>query len=227
MFKDKESYKILYVEDDEIIRAIYFEYLKESFHNIFEASTIVEALKIYKHEKPDILIVDINLTDGSGLDILKNIRKNDIKTKAIVLTAHSDVDYLLKATELKLTKYLVKPVSKSDLQEALALAIEEIGKFEITNNHLLELLDNYKWNYKTDELFCEQTIISLTKNEIKFCKLMFENIGQTLTYDDISSYIWDEYDGNKINSVKLLLKSLRKKLPNDTIKNIYGIGYKV
>jgi len=57
--------------------------------------------------------------------------------------------------------------------------------------------------------------------------MFFTNIGKTFTYEDISQIIYVNEYKNKINSIKLIIKELRKKLPKDTILNVYGLGYKV
>ena len=112
-------YKILFVEDDQVIRENYVTYLKMFFSEVFEAEDGEKAYELYKLKKPDIMIIDINIPKLNGLDLLERIRENDYSTKAIMLTAHSDKSFLLKAVGLKLTRYLVKPVSRKDLKEAL------------------------------------------------------------------------------------------------------------
>ena len=109
-------YKILFVEDDQVIRENYVTYLKMFFSEVFEAEDGEKAYELYKLKKPDIMIIDINIPKLNGLDLLERIRENDYSTKAIMLTAHSDKSFLLKAVGLKLTRYLVKPVSRKDLK---------------------------------------------------------------------------------------------------------------
>lgn len=221
------SHSILFVEDEELIRKNYVSYLKRYYQNVYEASDGEEAYEVYKIKKPDILIVDINLPKLSGLELLSKIRESDFNTKAIVLTAHSDMNYLLKAAELKLTKYLIKPVDRIQLKEALNLVNLEIDKFEIKSKKTIIFSNDYNWNYDYKELFFNNKTIELTPQEKKILELFFENINKTLSYDSIALKVWNEYEFYKIDALKTTIKNLRRKLPKGLIVNIYGIGYKL
>ncbi|MGB5793051.1 response regulator transcription factor [Poseidonibacter sp.] len=120
-------YKILFVEDEEATRKNYVTYLKMLFSEVYEAKDGEIAYQLYKEKKPDILILDVNIPKLNGLELLEKIRENDYTTKAIMCTAHSDQNFLLQAVSLQLTKYLVKPVSRQELKEALDLAISELN----------------------------------------------------------------------------------------------------
>ncbi len=120
-------YKILFVEDEEATRKNYVTYLKMLFSEVYEAKDGEEAYQLYKEQKPDIMILDVNIPKLNGLELLEKIRENDYTTKAIMFTAHSDQSFLLKAVSLQLTKYLVKPVSRKELKEALDFAISELN----------------------------------------------------------------------------------------------------
>jgi len=225
--KDKNNFTILFVEDETDTRKNYTRYLKRYFDEVYEAEDGEIAYEIYQDKKPDILIIDINLPKLNGLDLLKKIRQKDHKTKAIVLTAHSDKEYLLDATSLKLTKYLIKPVSRDELKDALTLVIEEMSKFTTNSNKILTLRENTVWNFELNQLLKEGIVISLTVKETKLLSTFFKNTNIELSYDDIIIEIWDEFEKDKVSSLKTLIKNIRKKLPKDTILNIYGIGYKV
>ena len=104
MNSEKYPYDLLYVEDENITRKNYVEYLEIYFQRVYQASNAEEAYRLYKSKRPSILILDINLPKQSGLELLRQIRESDHSVKAIMLTARSDVSSLMDATELKLTK---------------------------------------------------------------------------------------------------------------------------
>jgi len=126
--KQNYPFKILFVEDEKAIRDNYIQYLKIFFSEVYEAEDGDKAYQIYNEKKPDIIILDINIPKLNGLDLLKKIRENDYITKVIMLTAHTDKKFLLDASSLQLTRYLVKPVSRKNLKEALEHSIEELQK---------------------------------------------------------------------------------------------------
>ena len=220
-------YKILFVEDEQAIRENYVTYLKMLFSEVYEAENGEKAYELYKLKKPDIMIIDINIPKLNGLDLLEKIRENDYSTKAIILTAYTDKSFLLKAAELKLTKYLVKPVTRKDLKEAIDLTINELLRFNVIAIQKIDLSDEYSWNFQLRELKHHNRIVELTNKEKILLGLLFSHKNRVFTYDEISEYVWGYDDSITLNGLKNIVKRLRKKLPEDTILNIFNEGYKI
>ncbi|WP_294961925.1 response regulator transcription factor [Sulfurimonas sp.] len=225
----REAYSILYIEDDKDIRANYINYLNRHFDKVFEAADGEEGYDNYIKNRPDIMIVDINLPKLNGLDLVGKIRESDHSIKVIMLTAHSETKYLLEATELKLTKYLVKPVSRSELKDALSLVIDELSNFETKSKKRIVLKDGFSWDIQRVELLKNNSSSVLTNKERSILTLLFSSVNTTYTYDEIIIDVWyeDDYDRDKLDALKTIIKNLRKKLPKDTIKNVFGTGYKI
>lgn len=220
-------YKILFVEDEQAIRENYVAYLKMLFSEVYEAENGEKAYELYKLKNPDIMIIDINIPKLNGLDLLKKIRENDYSTKAIILTAYTDKSFLLKAAELKLTKYLVKPVTRKDLKEAIDLTINELLRFNVMSIQKIDLPDEYSWNFELKELKHHNIIVELTNKEKILLGLLFSYKNRVFTYDEISEYVWGYDESITLNGLKNIVKRLRKKLPEDTILNIFNEGYKI
>ncbi len=220
-------YSILFVEDESAIRANYVSFLKRYYKNVFEAENGERAWKVYQEKRPDILIVDIHIPKLNGLELVRKIRVYDQNTKIIMLTAFADTKYLLEATELNLVKYLVKPVTREVLKDALALAIESLENFTTHANKFIKIGENILFNRQTSELFDGNVSIYLTKSEAKLLALLFSSVNRLFTYDEIVGYLWNNDGEDKIDSLKTLIKTLRRKLPPDTIVNVFGSGYKI
>ncbi len=227
MSDEIKKFDILFVEDEKAIRDNYVRFLKRYFANVYEAEDGEIAYKIYQEKKPQILIVDLNIPKLNGLELLAKIRKIDHSVKAIMLTAHTESKYLLEATSLKLTKYLVKPVNRDTLKSALNLAISELSNFEVISKNLISLKNGYLWDLNNSELINNNVSILLTNKERKILCLFFKNINKTLSYDEIIMDVWYDYEEDKIDALKTIIKNLRKKLPKDTIQNVFAVGYKV
>lgn len=227
MMSDLYPYKILVVEDEEAIRKNYIIFLKMFFKEVYEADDGEKAYNLYKSEKPDIMIVDINIPKLNGLELIKKIREKDFTTKIIILTAHSDKYFLFEAIELKLIKYLVKPVSRKDLNEALDLAINEISQYTILNIKNIQLTDEYSWNTELKELKFHNKIIDLTNKERNFLSLLLSHKNRAFNYNEIFEYVWTNEELISLNSLKNLVKRLRKKLPENMILNVFNEGYKI
>jgi len=224
---EQSNYTLLFVEDEIEIRQNFVLYLKHFFKAVYEAGNGKEAYEIYKDKKPDIMIIDINLPLMSGLELLSKIRQDDHTTRALMLTAHSDSEYLMKATELKLTKYLLKPISRKELKNALELSIDEIKRFSTTSKDITYFKECYCWNHESQELFQHEKPIAITPIERKILTLFFNNINRPLDYDTIIIEVWDDYEEDKQNALKNAIRKLRAKLPDETITNVYGEGFKL
>jgi len=227
MTDDTYGYSILFVEDEVSLRKNYVIYLEMMFETVYEATDGVEAYTIYKEKKPDILIVDINIPKLNGLELLEKIRQNDHTSRAIVLIAHKDKEFLLKATSLKLTDYLVKPISRTALQLSLDKVIDELKNFTTVAIKKQILGHGYMWNYTRKELTCNGIIIQLTNKEQMVFMLFMDNLNSVLSVDTILYSVWDDNLEANEATLKTLLKNLRRKLPDEMIKNVHGIGYKI
>ena len=223
-----KSLSILYAEDEEQTRLNYTEYLKIYFKKVYSVSDGAEALKCYEMNKPDILLLDINMPKINGLEVVQKIRQNDKITRIIMLTAHLEKEKLLLAAELNLTKYLPKPITRQKLKSALQEATNQFKELALSSS-MLDLGDDYLWNTSNQILTCKEKTIKLTKYEILFLKLLSSQKNHVFSLDEISIYLWNEIFTTVTNTNKLkdIIKRLRKKLPKNSIENIYGSGYKL
>lgn len=226
MSEEKHPYNILFIEDEKEIRDNYIRYLKRHFLDVYEAEDGEDGYTKYKQEKPEIIILDINLPKLSGLELLRKIRETDQATKVIMLTAHSDTKYLLEAVELKLVKYLIKPITRADLKLALESALEEFSMFDVVSKKTIVLKENFLWDCVEKKVYLNTKELVFTNKETQVIELLLSNPGGILTYDDIILHVWDEYEDDKLGPLKTIVKNIRKKLPKDTIKNVFGVGYR-
>jgi DNA-binding response OmpR family regulator len=162
-----------------------------------------------------------------GIEMASKIREEDFNTKIIFITSHTDLEYLLKASTLKLTRYILKPIEKEELINSINNALNEIKNYKIISNNLLQIDRNYLWNFETLELIKLGETVTLTPKERKILNYMFSHLGKVITYDDILYEVWDDYELPTKQTLKTMITNLRKKTPDDLIHNIYGIGYKI
>mgnify|MGYP003544227330 FL=1 len=218
-----KNIKILYIEDDEIARENGLEYLENFFENIYEASDAIIALQLYEKHKPDIIITDIQMPKLNGLEFVKRIRQKDKKTQIIIITAFSDRDYLLKAIELGLVKYLVKPVREKEFEEALFLCINALEKDETNIIQLDEItfFDTFNKN-----LISSNEMVKLRAKELNFLELLIKNKNRYVSYEEIENYVWNDSVMTK-DALKTLVKNIKTKIPKDLILNLTNSGYKI
>lgn len=216
-----KTLKLLFVEDDEIARENACEYLEEYFETIYEAKDGLEALSIYKQYKPDIIITDIQMPKISGLELVETIRKTDLETQIIITSAYSTKEYLLKAVELGLVKYLIKPINEKDLLGALKSCSQSLKK-----NASINLKDEYIYDKYNKTLMYKDEVIKLRAKELLLLELLIKNHARYLTYSEIEHYVWSD-DVMSKDAIKTLIKNLKNKLPKDSILNLSGTGYKI
>lgn len=219
-----QYHTILYVEDEPEIQSNIGEYLKSYFADVYFASDGIEAMKQYRRLSPDVLLLDISIPGMDGLTFARKIREENDRIKIIILTAHTETQKLLDATELRLTKYLIKPVTPRFFKETMSLLAEEL---RIDSSYVVEIVHDCFWNEKLNELHVSGKSVSLTPKEERLLKLFIQQKGKTVSYADIMLAVWDDALERdiSIDSVKNRVSQLRKKLPQGCIHSVYGIGY--
>ena len=224
MLSSLKKHTILYVEDELPIQANIAEYLASYFGEVYLASNGEEAITNYDEYCPDVLLLDINLPGMDGLSLAKKIRHRDLDVKIVMLTAFTETEKLLKATELKLTKYLVKPVAPKMFKEVLHLLASELAS---NPSRFVNLGNSSIWDKQTEQLSVDGVDISLTEKEYRLLKLFICEKGKPVRYEKIVSQIWgDTFDREiSIDSIKNQISQLRKKIPGVSVSNIYGEGY--
>ena len=191
------------------------------FKNVYESIDYDSALNIYNNKTPDIILVDINLGELSGIDIVKKIRETNINIPIVFLTAHYDNKYLLEVVNLQIDGYIVKPLDIDKLQNAMYNCLKKIQ-----NISLIKLDNNFTYNQNTNELFSNGKNISLGKKENKLLSLLLKNKDKTISREELEYEVWAETIVSD-SSIKNLIGTLRKKIGKEKIVNILGIGWKI
>lgn len=218
-----QNLTLLYVEDDTKVRQNAVEYLKRVAKEVYEAGDGKEAIALWKQHKPDIIITDINMPRMNGLDMASFIRAQDKEVQIIIATAYSDTEHLLRAVELQLVKYIIKPITKEKLNDALKKSLEFIDDKSKFNLHLSQ---ECSYNAFEKNIVCDEEEIKLTKNEMLFVDLLARNYSRVVSYAEIENAIWPD-DGMSQDAIRSLVRGLRKKIPQEVIENISGVGYKL
>lgn len=217
-----EDLTVLYAEDENGIQQTVTEVLELYVNNVITASNGQEALELYEVYKPSILLLDINMPHKDGLTALKEIRQKDINTPVIIMTAHTEKEYLMNAVELYITKYLVKPFDKDALVDALESCVELLKQ---KTDEIVQLDENIKFNYTKQTVIKDNEEVTLNKKERLLLNLLINNKNKTLSYEEIEYHVWDDVVSK--DALKSLIKDLRRKTSKELIKNVSKIGYKI
>lgn len=221
----KDMKKIIIVEDDKALnRGVMFA-LKSPEYEIVQAYNLTEARRL-KRDGFDLMLLDINLPDGTGLDLLKEIRQ-DSDDAVILLTANDMEIDIVTGLELGADDYITKPFSLAVLR---ARVNTQLRKQEKHSKEVITI-DEFQFDFEKMEFRKGDEQIELSKTEQKLLRILVANRGQTISRSDLVDRIWT--DGAEYvdeNALSVTIKRLRDKLeeyPSKPvyIKNVYGIGY--
>lgn len=218
-------HNILIVEDDIALCNGITLTLKSSDCKFFTAHNILDAKKSFSENDFDLVILDINLPDGSGLDLLTAI-KSTRNIPVILLTANDIEIDIVTGLEMGADDYITKPFSLMVLRARVNTQLRKL----ILKPDLIQI-DNFIFDFDTMKFRKLGELIDLSKTEQKLLRLLIDNKGNTITRETLINKIWE--DGSEYvdeNALSVAIKRLRDKLEDipskpQYIKTIYGIGY--
>lgn len=212
---------ILIVEDDAATNQTLCEYMEVYFDNVYSAVDGLEGLKLYKEYKPSVIFTDIQMPHLDGLELTKIIRENDKDTIIVIISAYTEKTMLLKAIELQLLTYMIKPIKPYELKQTILNILNQLN-----NNKVVNITESTQYLLTTNQLFINDQEIELTLYEKRLLTLLLQKQGVCVSYEDISVYVYDLIEFSK-DSISSLVKRLRKKIGKDIIVNCFNEGYKI
>lgn len=219
---------LLYAEDEVETRQNHIDYLKDRYDfNYLEASDGAEALALYKEHSPDIILTDITMPHMDGLTFAQHVREASPHTKIVVLTAYDEREKLMKAFDLDVINYLLKPINRKKLSSAVDLALETLPNCE-DEKYICRIDSNTRWDHQRNELYCYGEPVGLSQFEKRLLSLLCDHKNIEVSSQDIYAYVWDDFDNEySVDSIRTLVKKVRKKLPDGVLVNSYGGYYKL
>ncbi len=215
--------KVLVVEDEHKIATS----IKKGFEQeLWVCDLAFDGLDGYDlaiSEKYDVIVLDLMLPNKDGLSIAKDLRKENIHTPILILTAKGEIDDKVLGLNSGADDYLVKPFAFEELVarvQALARRPDRIKNEELR-------IKNLMLNTKAQEVKQDNKTIQLSKKEYQLLEYLMKNKDRVISKDDIISHVWD-YEADILpNTVEVFVKYLRNKLGKEVIKTVRGFGYKI
>ncbi|WP_419026458.1 response regulator transcription factor [Emergencia sp.] len=216
--------KILIAEDDRQLNEGIKLSLREEGREFLQSYTLAEARDAMENENPDLVILDINFPDGSGLSLLREAKAAGRRVKIILLTANNMESDIVTGLESGADDYITKPFSLMVLRARVGVQLRKEEKHAIAEGNFFFDFDRMIFQV------CGEPV-ELSKTEQKLLRILVENKGKTVTRELLIDCVWDgdsEYvDGHALT---VTIKRLRDKLGEDAadpqhIKTVYGIGY--
>lgn len=212
---------ILLLEDDENLnRGITLKLSREGYR-VLSAYTLKEAEEFWTKEIIHMVISDITLPDGYGLDFGKKVREKSDVYLIYVTALDQEID-VVNGYDTGADDYITKPFSVTILAAKVNALMRRVSEREI--NVLLS--DNIEVYIKEMQVKCFGTVIPLSKTELQLLVYLLENAGQIVSKESILEKIWG-VDGQFVddNTVTVNISRLKNKLETDSISNVRGLGY--
>ena len=210
---------ILLIEDNLSIQKALKYLFEQNNYNLISATNILEAKNIITKTNIDLILLDISLPDGNGLNFFKTLNN---KIPVIFLTANDLEENIVDSLNLGAEDYITKPFSTKELLARVKRVLVRINK-----NSIIKVKDI---SFDMDKMcvYKNNKKIELTSLELKLLHLLFLNINKVVTRNTILDKIW-EITGNDVDdhTITVYFKRIREKLNTDIIKTIKGIGYRI
>ena len=218
--------KILLIEDDAKLLENIKKGLKKYGFRVDKAKDGEEGLYLAQNNKYDVMIVDWMLPKISGIDLVKQIRKEGIKTPVLILTAKSGIDDKVEGLEVA-DDYLTKPF---DFEELVARLKALYRRSQNINENILKI-DDLELNPETKEIKRGGKYIDLTAKQFELLKYLMVNKNKIVTPEMIANNLWEMDDEINSNVINVYISHIRKKIDKNQdkklIKTIRGMGFKI
>ncbi|WP_026753313.1 response regulator transcription factor [Sediminibacter sp. Hel_I_10] len=219
--------KMLIAEDELDLQQSIVTYLKRDDHVCEVASDYLEASEKVALYDYDIIILDINLVSGSGLDVLKTLKKDKKKAGVIIISANNSLTDRLEGLDLGADDYITKPFHLAELSSRINAVLRR-GKY---GGDEIIVFNEIRIDTKARTAYIEGNTMALTRKEYDLLLFFISNKGRVLSKEIIAEHLWGD-DSDLLDNFDFIyvhINNLRKKMTSQGakyIKTAYGSGYK-
>jgi two-component system, OmpR family, response regulator QseB len=215
--------QILLVEDDQSLADGLCKALRNEGFVTNRVSEGKAALHVVGVEPPDIVVLDLGLPDMDGLEVLKTIRRRDPALPVLILTARSSVDARVSGLDGGADDYLPKPFETPELIARLRVIERRLS----TTRDRRIVSGSVSLDTVSQQAFLDDEPVDLPRREYMVLKSLMENIGKVQTRQQLENRLYAWGDEVASNAIEVHVHHLRRKLGNDLIKTVRGVGYTI
>lgn len=225
------KWKIMVVEDDAPVRHLITVSLSAEDYNVIAAETASEAVKFAATQNPDIILLDLGLPDGDGVDVIKKIRLWT-EMPILVISARDEDTDKIEALDAGADDYLTKPFSVAELLARLRSTQRRLTHLAAGNQEAIFKNGSLVIDYAAGCAYLAEQSLKLTPIEYRLLCLLAQNVGKVLTHKYITEKIWGVGWETNVASLRVFMATLRKKLESSPDSPAYiqthiGVGYRM
>lgn len=220
---------ILIVEDDKYIIHFLSISLKEEDYGLWTAKTVKEAVSLFYANRPDLVILDLGLPDGDGMEVIESIREI-ADTPIIIVSARLDEDEKIRALDAGADDYVTKPFYMGELQARIRAALRKRENYTPDKSSRFDQGD-LAVDFEKRQVTVAGEEIHLTPIEYRILTLLIANRGKVLTHNYILKEIWGYAEGVEAGTLRVFVATLRRKIeknpsqPQHIVTEV-GVGYR-
>lgn len=215
--------KILLLEDDFILNEIIEEHLVSQNYEVVTTYNGNEAQELLYSQTFDLLLLDVNVPDINGFELLSDLRVQNIKTPAIFITSLNMADDMQKGFDSGCDDYIKKPFELKELD----LRINNLKRlFNIYPLTLINISQNVNLDTQNLMIIKDEEKIHIAKKECEVLQYLINNSTKTVSIEELSLNLWAYEETPNASTIRTYIKNLRKILGEEQILNIRGVGYR-
>jgi DNA-binding response OmpR family regulator len=215
---------ILIVEDEDRIAMLLESGLQANGFETRVARDGDEALFLLHTYDYELVVLDLGLPDIDGLEVLRELRRQDRRLPVIVLTARDDVSDRVNGLERGADDYMTKPFRFEELLARVRVRLR--GQYA-PEETVLHAGGGVALDLRTRRAHVNGRVVDLSAREFAVAEVLFRHPGQVLAREQLLSHVWGYDHGPRSNVVDVYIAYLRKKLGHDLITSVRGTGYRL
>ncbi len=226
-----DKWKVMVVEDDAPVRHLITASLSAEDYTVIVALTAAEAVQLSATRNPDMILLDLGLPDGDGVEVIRQVRLWT-ETPIIVISARDEDADKIEALDAGADDYLTKPFSVAELLARLRSTQRRLAHLAAGNTDAVFRNGDLVIDYAAGCAYLAGQELKLTPIEYRLLCLLAQNVGKVLTHKYITQKIWGIGWENNIASLRVFMATLRKKLESSQDSPTYiqthiGVGYRM
>ncbi|RDY20572.1 response regulator transcription factor [Criibacterium bergeronii] len=219
--------RILVVEDEKTLCLAIAKGLRLDGYEVDVSYDGEEALDMVMSESYDLVVLDLNLPNMDGMEVLENIRKEDNETTVLILSARGSVQDRVEGLDKGANDYLCKPFHFKELEAR----VRSLTRRKFIQNDIIIKYNEISLDTKTRKAFIGQEELALTRKELGLLEYLMLHQDRPVSQEELIEHVWDASVDSFSNSIRVHISALRKKLRAslgyDPITNKVGQGYKI